>query len=193
MRLRTLSEMPMRGGSFRKDSDAFVGTKIELFRSLPNVAKVDDYTLRGDVGHGISLWYNDDKMVAYAKLTKLTSSSVEIDDIWISVEETGKKLLSKMLWFIKTRMNFKTIQFGSYHSIETQNIIAAGGFSLFDKYWVNHETGVKVKLDLDEIDKYYQSHRWKFVIENKDEELENWPLIMTRETGFTRMSYGFDI
>lgn len=190
MKLHQLKETPLDGESdFRALADSSAEKNNDFFSKLPITAEIDDYILRSNNSY-LSLWANNE-LIASLKMVKLTDKSVEVDDLWVKKEYEGKKLINKLLWYLKSRENFHQIYLGNVHSKSTKSMITTG-LHAFDKFWINHMTGEKIPLNPADVDKYYPNVRWKLMLENDIAEHDNMPRFYVEGNpngGFMRMSY----
>ena len=137
-----------------------------------------------------SVW-DDGKLIA---CTSLSEDEIPVvDTVWVDKNRRGEKLLSKLLWFYKSRLGHSKLLLGDTHSMNMQEIVH-GGLRRFAKSWYNIDTGEKIKLDPSDLDKYYDEHfptKWRVMLENSGD-FSAWPKFNTG-TDFIRENYDWQI
>lgn len=169
-----LIEMPIKTGSLRKLANNFIVNNKKFLDASKKIADLEKYDVKQNNSY-LSLWDNDEIVLAMRVVKD--DEFYEIDDIWVKEEFLGKKLFSKMLWFLKSRLNYSKIVFGPVHSDETFNLIKNGGLSHFSKSWINLSTKEIEPFEKDEVEKFYKTKNWRLLLENEDE--FNWSLFNT--------------
>lgn len=118
-----------------------------------------------------SLW-DGDVLVGCLKCEFINSEQIEdypdylIEDVWVHPDYRGQKLLSNVLWFLKSRLGHSSFMIGDFHSPDMQDVTK--GLSRFDKRWYNLETGETIPYGkTDANSRYYSTSPtdWRFVIE----------------------------
>jgi hypothetical protein len=87
-----------------------------------------------------------------------------VDDVWVEESWRLKKLFSKFLLFLKTKLNQSRIVFGDVHSDETYQALRSGGFRAFKKHWEN-SAGETAEFSKDTVAQFYGAGGWKLVLE----------------------------
>lgn len=116
--------------------------------------------------------WDGDKIAATTSLSNDTLSIV--DQVWVSPDYRGQKLLSKLLWFYKTRLNHPQILLGRMHSTDMQEVVK--GLSRFTKSW--YKDGKTEPFDLNTFYNNTKSTGWLLLLEN-DGDFSNWPKYTT--------------
>lgn len=169
MKIKDLFEQPIMGGELRDAANKWAKTIQKQFEDEPEsfqyTADIDEFKVLKRNNFYCLL---DHQIIAIMKVIP-SQRICEVDDVWVDETYVGKKIFSKMLWFLKSREGFDTIIFGSIHSSETIAAIRNGGFSKFRKSWINPFTSEKKDFDPADMDSYYNTSRWKFVLESTEE------------------------
>ena len=177
-----ISEMTMRGPDLSKQAEQFVqNNKDQWYKNGKHVADIEDFKVLHDGSNYYSLW-DDTAFVACCSLTDENT----VDNVYVSPDYRGKKILSMLLWFFKTRLNRSPLILGSVHSKDMQEVIK--GLSRFNKYWHNVNTGENAPFSIDTLGKFYsyvEVTPWRLVLENDGE--FNWP--MYNGGGFVKEAY----
>ena len=164
-----LDEMAYKANSLRSVADKFAEMNYHKWKMFPHVGDIEEYAVRSD-GKYYTLWDGEVPVLYVKTLPMIHIECLEVDDIWIKSEYTGKKLLSKMLWFLKSREQYSRLCLGDVHSDDTVSILKKGGLSKFKKFWMDSVSGELINFDPNDIDRYYNnSSRWKLVLENVDD------------------------
>ena len=156
--------MPIRAGNFDAMAERFGIIHQDEWYTVSIVAKLDDFDIRKHKDF-YSVW-DSDVLIFFMK-TRKKNADIEIDDIWTLKEYRGKRIFSKMIAFLKTREKVSRIFLGSVHSDDTFNLIKNGGFKSFTKYWLNSKTNIRSDFDIADVEQYYNSREWIFVLENE--------------------------
>jgi hypothetical protein len=123
--------------------------------------------------HIYSLWDND-VMVSFVSTSSEMSDTVTVD-YWVDKKYRGQKIISKFLWFLKTREGMSKIIIGKQHSGDTVQMLRSGGLSHFKKSWVNIKSGERVPYDKEKDNGpggTYEPYRsmaptdWRIILEN---------------------------
>lgn len=190
-----LDEMALPVGDMSANADAYASAWEPHLKDSPHVGDidiVDGLTVRNDGLH-FSLWKGDE-MVCLLKVEK-KDDYVKVDSAWTKASYRGKGVLSKLLWFLKSRENYTKILLSAVHSADTQQIINGGGYSRFvNKYWFNPETGEREDFDPSNVKKFYDASPWSLMLEhNGNSLLKNLPRFNTLEAGFITQCYDWQI
>lgn len=190
MKLQQLFEMPIMAKNLRSEADSFAERNKDSWSKLPHTADIDNFKIKSK-GRKFSLWDND-ICVAFFDVDKIPNHYVIVDDVWVSKEYSNKKIFSKFLWFLKSRLNEPKIIFGKVHSEETVNLLRHGGLSKFKKSWINLKTDELKEFSKDEIDEFYSNPNWSLMLENYSEEFHDFPKFSTDES-WIKESYDWQI
>ena len=181
--LMKISEMTMKGPDLSLQAEQFANkNKDHWYKHGKHIADIENYKVLQD-GIYYSMW-NDTTLIACCSLS---DNDNIIDDVYVSPEHRGNKLLSMMLWFFKTRLNRSPLMIGQVHSKMMQEVVK--GLSRFDKYWYNVKTNKKEPFSLDTLDDYYSYFNptdWRLILENTGD-FSAWP--MFSGNGFVMESY----
>lgn len=177
-----IKEMTMRGPDYNNLANTLATTNEKLWRSGKHIADIEQYKVlirnseqMPDAVH-YSLW-DQNKLIAFATLTV----SNEVDGVWVHPDYRGQRILSKMLWFFKTRLNKNPLILGDIHSKDMQEVVK--GLSRFDKNWINIKTQEVRPFSIDTLDNFYSYAKptaWRLMLENDGE--FNWPMFNTGVT-----------
>lgn len=169
---QNLNEMPIKAVNLRSDADKYAQSLANYYASNKNkfthVGDIEEFKVLRD----LYFWFvidSTDSMVLTAKVSKIPPEGAVIDDVWVDSTQSGKKLFSKFLWFLVSREGIKPLFFGNVHSEETYDLLKLGGFSKFKKTWVNDFEGSAIPFDVNDIDKFYLSSRWKLKLESTEQ------------------------
>jgi hypothetical protein len=166
-----LKEMAIRGGRLRTAADNFSnmikGHLEKNSGSFTHVGDIDGFRVSTDGKFYLVL--DTEKVIAICALTRPSNGGYVVDDAWVDSKYTGKRLFSKILWFLSSRESFNPLYFGNVHSDETYDFLKSGGFSKFKKTWVNHTLNLEEPFSVDTIDKFYSSTKWKLKLEVTEE------------------------
>lgn len=189
--IKNVNEMAIRGGDMRTVADKFAARNEPLLKNSKHVGDIDSFNVKSD-GKFFSLW-SDDEMIALLKLDVIPNAHVIVDDLWVKDSFRGKKILSKLLWFLKSRENHPKILLGKVHTDDTQELLRAGGLSRFKRSWFNNTTGKVVDFDPKNIDKFYGDGQWSVMLEQVDCEFTQMSRFNTLEAGFVSQAYDWQI
>ena len=211
MKLSELKEMAHRSGDLKSTADAFAAKSEPLLKDSKHVGDIEEYVVRSD-GEFYSVWTssipkstftepgesldNYDEMVAMVKVVKTTHDYVIVDALWTKREFRGKKIMAKLLWFLKSRENYSKMLIGIHHSDDTYNILKSGGLSKFKhRYWFDPKSGSTEEFDPSTIDNFYSSEKskWSLMLEERDDGLTSMPHFNTMEAGFSTQAYEWQI
>lgn len=171
MKLEDLKEMTMRAGNLDRLATAYVNLHKNDWKMGEHVGDIEQFSVI-KFNEFFSVWLNDE--IISSLKTIPTGDLIEVRNIWTSKKFRGQKILSKLLWFLKTRMGYSKLLLGDVHSQDTQAIVK-GGLSRFEKSW--YKDGKKEKFSLDTLDKFYsygKSTGWRILLEN-DGDFSSWP------------------
>lgn len=197
--------MPLKGGDFRPLADAFAISYKEYFtKNKKNFKHIGDVEIYQCFQHGLMYFLLDrGEIIFVCKLEKFYGlpEAMMLDSVWLDKAYEGKKIFSKMLWFLRSREGFKQLVLGDNHSKDTFNLLKGGGLSNFNKEWFNSKTKETDKFDLHTMDHFYKTKDWKLILtSNKDgddltEEVKNDRFSFTTDLkyGFTKSSYDWQI
>lgn len=188
MRIRDIiPEMTMRGPSMSASAQHYVNANIESWKNDPLVANIDEF----DVKHANSVYtvWDNDTLVATTTLSNDTIPVV--DRIWVNPEYRGQKVLSKLLWFYKSREGHPRLLLGDFHSKEMQEILAGNGLSRMTKHW--YKNGDIQPFDPVDPSKYSLGGKtgWFVMLENNGD-FSGWPR-WTENKDFMREPYNWQI
>jgi hypothetical protein len=172
MKLRELKEMAIKGGNFRPLANDFADSYKKFYKEHKHEFKhIGDVEIYQCFQYQSVIFLFDSNEIIF--ICSIEDSNIEkgakkIDSVWLDYAYEGKKIYSKVLWFLRSREGIKKLIFGDHHSEDTYKILAKGGLSGFDKTWVNSETGEREKFSTETIDKYYNdaSGTWKLMLES---------------------------
>ena len=183
-----LAEMTMRGGNFDIPATEYVKAFEKHLNNFTHIADIEDFKVMKWVYLNVDTFFlllKDEKIVCFAKVQNKDNLKM-VRNIWTDKEFRGKGLLSKLLWFFKTRLNYSKMVLGDMHSHDTQQIVK-GGLSKFEKFW--YKDGKQEPFSLQTLDTYYNDSKptgWLVMLEN-DGQFDNWP--MFKGTDFCRDNY----
>lgn len=187
VKLTDLHEMTMAVGNLDLLATAFVNQHKGEWQTGEHVGDIEQYEVR-KFGDFFSVWLNDE--IVSSLKTLPSGDVIEVRNLWTSREYRGLKLMSKLLWFLKSRMNYSRLLIGDVHSLDTQTIIK-GGLSRFEKSWF--KDGKKEPFALDTLDKFYHPGKptgWRILLEN-DGDFSSWPKFAGDD--FVRDNYDWQI
>lgn len=194
MKLSDIKEMAYRGGNLTAQADRFYSSAEQHLRSGIHVGDIDDYQVKKkDLYY--SLW-TDEEMIAALKLDVIPNTYAVVDDLWVKENFRGKKILSKLLWFLKSRENHRKILLAKVHSDDTYNLLKSGGLSKFNRYWYDPMTGATEVFEPSTVDDFYKSakKKWSLMLEHDgDDDFINMPRFNSIESGFVSQSYDWQI
>lgn len=134
-----------------------------------DVADIEDYRLK-QFNNYYSLW-DDGILVGFLRSDSINPNKDPdypdylIEDIYITPEYRNQRILSKMLWCLKTRFGHDSMILGEKHSDKMQEVTT--GLSKFKKYWFNIDTGERQEFGTP--GDYYSDTgktNWRLVLEN---------------------------
>jgi hypothetical protein len=165
--LQQLSEMPLKALNLRAEADSFADKFKKYFdlnkNKFHHVGDIDHFAV---MSNGLFLvLVHDGANIAIMKIDKLPDRSAVIDDVWVHKDFSGKKLFSKLLWFLVSRQQLSPLIFGNVHSEETYNLIKSGAFSKFKKTWIHSLDDKEEPFSSSTVDDYYGSPKWKLKLE----------------------------
>ena len=179
MKINELTEMTMRGSDYNNLANKLAKDNESNWKTGKHIADIEQFKVRVSDSEQLpgallyTLW-DQDTIVAFAALV----GDNEVDGVWVNPEYRGQRILSKLLWFFKTRLNKNPLILGDIHSKDMQEVVK--GLSRFEKKWYNIRTKEVEPFDLATLDKYYSSVRpthWRLMLENDGE--FNWPMFRT--------------
>jgi hypothetical protein len=157
------NEMTMRGPNLDKYASNFVqSNKATWINQGQHIADIEDYRVLKYKNY-YSLWDNDE----FVSVCSLSDSDNVVDDVFISPQYRGRKILSMMLWFFKTRLNKSPLLIGKVHSKDMQEVV--NGLSRFNKLWFNVNTHERKPFSTETTDQFYsylQPTDWRLMLEN---------------------------
>lgn len=176
-----LTELAMKGVSVAAKAAAFAAENASAWKTGEHIGDIEKLQVRR-TGNYISLW-GGDELISYFSLEGDT-----VDNIWVDPAHRGKRVFSKLLWFLRSRENLKRIVIGDYHSPETQEIVK-GGLKQFKKSWWNKDTLEIADFSPATVDKFYKVPYvdWALVLENEMKAFDSWPRF--DGNGFVKESY----
>jgi hypothetical protein len=196
MKLAELKEMAIRSGDLTAQADAFAAELETHLKTHPKNAKhvgdIDSFKVRR-YGNFFSVW-DGDQLVAALKIDPIPGAHTVVDDLWTKASYRGKKILSKLLWFLKSRENHKQLLLGKVHTPTTQEIISSGGFSQFKRYWFDPITGDTEEFEPATVDKFYSmgKQKWSLMLESRDDFFDM-PRFNTLDAGYISQAYDWQI
>lgn len=193
MKLSELKEMAYRVGNLSSDADKFALKSEFLLKDSKYVGDIDSFKVKSD-GRFFSMW-NEDEMVALLKIDIIPNNYVVVDDLWVKESFRGKKLLAKLLWFLKSRENHPKILLGRCHSDDTYSLLKAGGLSKFKRYWFDPISGSTEEFNTDTVDSFYSNSKkkWSLMLEHQDDVFIDMPRFNTLDAGYISQSYDWQI
>lgn len=185
-----VTEMTMRAGNLDKRATDFADTNAQRWYQGKHVGDIDSFVVKKD-GIYFSVW-DGDTLIAFSSVS--TQNPVVVDDVWVNGEYRGQKILSKLLWFYKSRLGHDKLILGDVHSKDTTDIIIGGGLSRFTKLWINIRTNQTEPYDPATVDSFYSwvgPTPWRLMLEN-DGDFTDWPVFNTGP-GYIKQSYDWQI
>jgi hypothetical protein len=174
-----IKEMTMRGPNYDKLATKLANEYSSIWKTGKYIADIEQFkvlmsdSLQVPGATTYTLW-NENKLVAFASVI----NENEVDGVWVDSEYRGQKILSKLLWFFKTRLNKSPLILGDIHSTDMQEVVK--GLSRFEKKWFNIKTKEVEPFNVETLDKYYsflKPTNWRLMLENDGE--FNWPMFKT--------------
>lgn len=187
MRINDITnEMTGRAGDLSAVAQKYVDANIESWKNDPLVANIDEFDVKHE-NNVYTVWDND---ILVATTTLSDDTIPVVDQVWVNPKYRGQKVLSKLLWFYKTREGHNQLLIGAVHSKEMQEILA-GGLSRMKKYW--YKDGVIEPFDPNDEEKYSWGGKtgWSVMLENTYDytDFPRW----TTYKDFIRESYDWQI
>ncbi len=174
--IANLLEMPLKTGSLRNAADQFAIKAKTIFNKNDIIGEIEDFkVLKSLDSSNFFAMIHNDKLILIARLDTVPNQYTIVDDVWVDLDFSNKKVFSKFLWFLKSRLEIKKIALGNLHSEETVNLLKNGGLSRFEKYWFNSFTDERQSFNKDNLDEFYKSSKWKLILENDSVEWEGFP------------------
>lgn len=179
MKITDITEMTMRGPDYNKLANKLAKDNASIWKTGKHIADIEQFKVRLSDSEQLpgallyTLW-EQDTLVAFAALV----GGNEVDGAWVNPEYRGQRILSKLLWFFKTRLNKSPLILGDIHSKDMQEVVK--GLSRFEKKWFNIRTHEVEPFNLATLDNYYSSSRptaWRLMLENDGE--FDWPMFNT--------------
>lgn len=90
--------MAVRGGDFNDMANKYAADMHDYLSDSEIVGDLDSYKVKHK-GSWYSIWDSTD-LLAIAKVNHI-GSYWKVDDLWVSLAQQNKKLLSKLLWFFR--------------------------------------------------------------------------------------------
>ena len=174
-----IKEMTMRGPNYDKLATKLANEYSSIWKTGKYIADIEQFkvlmsdSLQVPGATTYTLW-NENKLVAFASVI----NENEVDGVWVDSEYRGQKILSKLLWFFKTRLNKSPLILGDIHSTDMQEVVK--GLSRFEKKWFNIKTKEVEPFNVETVDKYYsflKPTNWRLMLENDGE--FNWSMFKT--------------
>ena len=192
-----VNEMAYRGGDLRSQADEYAKKQEVNLKDAEHVGDIEEFQVKkkGKIFKIFSLW-KDDELVALASLDPIPNAYAVVDDLWVKDTFRNQKLLSKLLWFFKSRENHPKLLLGKLHSDDTYSVLKAGGLSKFKRYWFDPISGDTAEFNSDSIEEFYKGRKsgWSLMLEQTEENyFKNMPRFNTLESGFVKMSYNWQI
>ena len=187
MKLIELHEMTMRVGNLDKNATEFAErNSTRWLEDGAHVGDIEKFTIRKlyDV---YSVW-DSDELIACCTADKIPNNPAIVDRLWVKKERRGEKILSKLLWFLKSREGFDRMLLGNMHSDDTAEMIK--GLRAFTKSW--YKDGASEPFSIDTTDRYYSNKQptgWQLMLENTYDFTAEMPRFYDINTDFIRTSY----
>lgn len=177
-------------GNLSKNADEYALAQKDKWKQHPHVGDIDKFSVRHQ-GVQYSVW-DKDKLIASAELHNGNPS--EVKKIWTNKAYRGKKILSRLLWFFKSRENKSRLLLGNMHSSDTQEVVKHR-LSQFTKSWFKN--GEQKPFSLDTLDQFYSKREttgWQLMLENFStfKHGPKWPRYTTGKNWITE-SYDWQI
>lgn len=174
-----IEEMTMRGPDYNNLASKLAKDYAPKWKTGEYIADIEQFKVLVSNSEQIpgaltyTLW-DGDKLAAFASLV----GGNEVDGVWVDSDYRGQRILSKLLWFFKTRLNKSPLILGDIHSKDMQEVVK--GLSRFEKKWYNIRTKEVEPFSSETLDNYYSLDRptaWRLMLENDGE--FNWPMYRT--------------
>jgi hypothetical protein len=169
MKLKELTEMSIRGGNLTAQSDVWAAKReSELLSNANNeqIGKIDSFVVKQHL-FTVSVW-DGNQMIGIATIDNIPNQYCLIDNLWVISSLRGKKLLSKLLLFLKIDRGYNKLALADVHSDDTYDLLKAGGLKSFKKHWENRQGKIE-EFSVDTIDDFYGAGWWKLVLENTED------------------------
>lgn len=179
MKINELEEMTMRGPNYNTLANNLAKENEQKWKLGKYIADIEQFKVLVSDSEQVpgalvyTLWDNN-VLSAFAVLV----GDNEVDGVWVNPDYRGQRILSKILWFFKTRLNKSPLILGDIHSTDMQEVIK--GLSRFEKKWYNIRTNEVEPFSLNTLDNFYSYERptpWRLMLENIGE--FNWPMFRT--------------
>lgn len=184
-----LTELTMRVGDLSASADERSTLDKETWRLHPKIADMEEFIIRNE-GQQYTVWLKDE-LVGAASMKR--GDPAEVTKIWVSSQFRGKRVLSKLLWFFKTREMQSKLILGPMHSKDTFEVVSKG-LKSFTKNWFNIKTKEVIELTLDTLDPKNKTHYsfagptdWRIMLEAELFE-EQWSFF--KSSDFIKDAYG---
>ncbi len=159
-----INEMSMKGGDFSAPAERFARHHETQWADGKHVGDIDEFSVNQD-GIYYSVW-DGEELIACASADTLPTSYTIVDHLWVETSYRGQNIISKLLWFLKTREGYDKLMFGKVHSSDTYNFLKQGGLSKFKKTW--HRGEEIEPFSPETIDDFYgidDKKDWQLVLE----------------------------
>ena len=178
--------MPIKASSLRQQANAFADSVKSYYKKeqkkFKHVGDIDEFSIYRDLMTFVII-DGGMEIVLVGRIDNVPHYGTKVDDVWVDEEQSGKRLFSKFLWFLRSREGFSPLYFGNVHSSETYELLKSGGFSKFKKTWVNDYENSAEEFTPQTLDKFYTSSKWKLKLESTGQ-LEE----LVEEVGAARFS-----
>lgn len=187
-----LAELAIKVGDLRKQADEWATNQEEHLKDSKHIGDIDSFELK-QKNSIISAW-DGGKLIAIVRIDNIPNVYTVVDDLWVREDYVGKKIISKMLWFLKSRLGYKKLLLGKIHSTDTYSLLKANGLSKFKKYWFDIMTWNTEPFDPSTMDDFYSADKskWSLMLESQNDGLDNLPLF-NEDAGFVTQSYDWQI
>lgn len=167
--LRSITEMPIKASSLRQQANAFADSVKAYYakeqKKFKHVGDIEWFSVHRDLMTYVVI-DDSENIVLVSRVDHVPKYGTKVDDVWVDEEQSGKRLFSKFLWFLRSREGFSPLYFGNVHSSETFELLKSGGFSKFKKTWVNDFENKEEEFNPNNMDEFYTSPRWKLKLES---------------------------
>lgn len=187
-----LIELAMKAGNLKPQADAWAENLKTHLSNAKKIGDIEKFEVR-QKEHLISAW-DDDRLIAVLRTDVIPNAYTVVDDLWVDQDYRGQKVMSKLLWFLKSRLGYKKLLLGKFHSTDTFELLKNDGFSKFKKSWFDPMTWQMEPFDSKTIDDYYtlEKSKWSLMLEAPNDALENLPRF-NEGAGFIAQSYDWQI
>lgn len=204
MKLHELKEMAIRGGDFRSLADSFAQRYKDYFENnkseFKHIGDIETYYCYQN--KSMIFLFDKDRMIFICSydMSPHVKGAMKIDSVWMDKDYEGKKIYSKILWFLRSREGVTKLVLGDQHSDDTYKLLKAGGLSRFNKTWINTRTGEEENFSTENIDKFYAkaSSDWKLVLESNEdgdsltEDVKNFRYSFMTDVSFGYVNSAYD-